>query len=330
MKYPVLALTLTFAAACTTRTEPARPAGPPAAIGSLKINGPFTHENLAIYIVEDPAAKPGEELITLAEGLASGSVKVTEKKSAEVNELLIENASDKACFVQAGDVVKGGQQDRAIGRDFVIPPKTAPTPVASFCVEHSRWQGTAKFDRSTQNAYGNGLKLAIQKDGSQQGVWDNVAKSKGELRSNLNTVTLASSSSLNEELELPKVQEKVKGFREALGDLLKERPQAIGLITAINGKFSAADLYDDPGLFKRIYPRLLESASMESLTAKPDPKPAPAAEAASTFLVEAEKGKSKEEEIRKGLNLRTCENEKGVQFDYSWQGRRVHRQALLY
>jgi hypothetical protein len=330
MKHPILTLTLAFAAACSARTEPVRPTVPPAATGSLKINGPFTHQNLAVYIIEDPAAKSGEELITLAEGLASGSVKVTEKKSAQVNELLIENTSEKACFVQAGDVVKGGQQDRAIGRDFVIPPKTAPTPVTSFCVEHSRWNGPASFGASTQNAYGNGLKLAIQKDASQQQVWDNVAKAKGDLRGNTNTLNPASSSSLNEELELPKVQEKLKAIREALGDQLKSRPQAIGLITAINGKFSVADLYDDPGLFRRIYPRLLESAALESLAAKPEAKPAPAAEAASAFLVEADKGKSKDEEIRKGLNFRTCENEKGVQFDYSWEGRRVHRQALLY
>jgi hypothetical protein len=330
MKHPILALTLAFAAGCSTRTEPAGPAGPPAATGPLKISGPFAQENLAVYIIEDPGAKAGEELITLSEGLASGSVKVTEKKSAEVNELLIENTSEKACFVQAGDVVKGGQQDRAIGRDFVIPPKTGPTPVSSFCVEHSRWNGHASFGASTQNAYGNGLKLAIQKDANQQQVWDNVAKSKGDLRSNLKTPSPASSSSLNEELDLPKVQEKLKAFRGALGELLKGRTQAIGLITAINGKFSAADLYDDPGLFRRIYPRLLESAAMESLAAKPEARPAPPAEAASAFLVEADKGKSRDEEIRKGLNLRTCENEKGVQFDYSWEGRRVHRQALLY
>src|SRR5204862_1735811 len=123
-------------------------------------------------------------------------------------------------------------------------------------------------------------------------VWDQVAKSKGDVRAR-NSLSLAGSSSLNEELEDPKIQEKLKACKAALGDLLKDHPQAVGLITAINGKFASADLYDDPGLFKKVYPRLLESAAMASMSVKPDPKTAPAAEAASGFLAEADKGKSK-------------------------------------
>ena len=331
MRQALCVIVIAAAIGCSSSKEPAapQPADPAAPSGFLKISGPFVHEHLALYVVEDPGAKSGGEMIILAEGLSSGQVKVTEKKSAEVNELLIENASDKACFVQAGDVVKGGQQDRAIGRDFIIPPKTAPTPVSSFCVEQSRWSGARAFTACIQNAYSKELKLAVQKDANQQEVWDKVAQSKGVVR-RMADLTIAKSSSLNEELEDPKIQEKLAASRAALGKILDNRPHAIGLITAINGNFSTADLYDDPALFRKIFPRLLDSATMEALTVKPEAKPAPAADAASTFLVEADKGKSKEEEIRKGLNLRTCENEKGVQFDYSWQGRRVHRQALLY
>ncbi len=330
MKFLALAVSLLLIAACSSPADPSPPPlGPATPSGSLTIRGPFVHEHLALYVVEDPAAKPAGEMITLAEGLVSGQVKVTEKKSAEVSELLIENQGALPCFVQAGDVVKGGQQDRAIGRDFVIPPKTAPTPVSSFCVEQSRWAGTSAFVASTQNAYGNSLKLAIQKDGSQDGVWQGVAKSKGALRQSVDLINRANSSSLNEELEDPKIKEKLNAFRKALGDLLKDRPQAIGLISAFNGKFSTADLYDDPSLFRKVYPMLLDSATMEALTMKAGANPAPAIADAAAFLAEAEKGETKTEEVRKGLNLYTCENAKSVQFDYAWQGRRLHRQVVL-
>ncbi len=46
--------------------------------GNLKIFGPFVHEHLALYVVEDPSAKSAGEFVTLAEGLASGDVKVSE------------------------------------------------------------------------------------------------------------------------------------------------------------------------------------------------------------------------------------------------------------
>src|SRR4029079_8804388 len=56
----------------------------------------------------------------------------------EVNRLVIDNKGDKAIFVLAGTLVKGGKQDRQIAQDFIIPPgKTVP--VDAFCVEHGRW-----------------------------------------------------------------------------------------------------------------------------------------------------------------------------------------------
>src|SRR5216110_544154 len=169
MKPTAIGLLLALAIGCSSHADSSY-AQLSAPSGNLKIFGPFIHEHLALYVVEDPSAKSAGEFVTLSEGLASGDVKVSEKKNAQVSELLIENASGKPCFVQAGDVVKGGQQDRTIARDFVIPPHTPPSPIASFCVEQSRWHGKGQFESSTQNAYGKDLKLAVQQQKDQGAV----------------------------------------------------------------------------------------------------------------------------------------------------------------
>ena len=57
---------------------------------------------------------------------------------ATVNALVIENEGDLPILVCAGTVVKGGNQDRQIGQDFVIAPKTS-VPVEAFCIEAHRW-----------------------------------------------------------------------------------------------------------------------------------------------------------------------------------------------
>jgi hypothetical protein len=295
--------------------------------GNLKIFGPFVHEHLALYVVEDPSAKSAGEFVTLAEGLASGDVKVSEKKNAQVSELLIENASGKPCFVQAGDVVKGGQQDRTIARDFVIPPHTPPSPIASFCVEQSRWHGKGQFESSTQNAYGKDLKLAVQQTKDQGAVWQQVAGNKQRLVDN-NGLTASKSTSLNEELENSKIQERMKAFKESLAKIVENRPQAVGLIAAVNGRFTSADVYADPALFRKLFPRLLESASLEALSWKGEAKPAPADAQAASFLGEAEKGKTTNEKIRPGLEANTTDNDKSVQFDYRWKNESLHRQTL--
>lgn len=313
---------------CSRSETPAAPPAPPAPVSELRISGPFTHEHLSVYVVETPSTRAAAEMITLAEGLSAGTVKVSEKKQAEVSELLIENASDKACFVQAGDVVKGGQQDRAISRDFVIPARTPPSPVSSFCVEQSRWSGDGKFVASTQNGSGNALKCAVQKENSQQKVWAEVRGNKERLTDNL-ALGAPQSTSLNEELEKGKTQERMKAFRDALSGAVKDRPQAVGLIVALNGKLNNADLYDDPGLFKKLHSRLLDSAILDALSLKADTAAkAPPADEARTFLAQAEKGEEKTERIRDGLEACTVENGKTVQFDYRWEKRRLHRQAL--
>ena len=50
--------------------------------------------------------------LTLDEALGNGSVKVVE--TGEVNELKIENTGGEPVFIQSGDIVKGGRQDRTL------------------------------------------------------------------------------------------------------------------------------------------------------------------------------------------------------------------------
>jgi len=74
--------------------------------GSAQLTGPLSHDNLAVYFVHGKS-KAGPVPLTLQEALAKGAVRVSE--TGNVNTLAIENFGDEAVFVQAGDVVKGGQ-----------------------------------------------------------------------------------------------------------------------------------------------------------------------------------------------------------------------------
>ena len=80
-------------------------------------------------------AHPG--YLVLEEAIDCATALVHETGS--VNELLIENAGDVDLFIQAGDIVKGGRQDRTIGVDFVVPARSGRIPLPVFCVEQARW-----------------------------------------------------------------------------------------------------------------------------------------------------------------------------------------------
>lgn len=115
----------------------AESAGPAPEVGGL--SGPHAHGELQIWLVHGPDQhRPGRPLLPLAEALAQGVAVVHE--TGDVNELAIENVGkDANVFVQSGDIVQGGKQDRTIGVDLVLAPRSGRVPLPSFCVEHGRW-----------------------------------------------------------------------------------------------------------------------------------------------------------------------------------------------
>ena len=155
----------------------------------VRLTGPLSHDNLAVYFVHG-ASKAGPVPLTLQEALAQGSVQVSE--TGNVNTLAIENLGDQAVFVQAGDVVKGGRQDRTLTVSLLLPPKSGRIPIASFCVEHGRWsarnaEDPTKFSASAAAVPSREMKLAMQApmpvaagyggantSVRQQKVWDGV------------------------------------------------------------------------------------------------------------------------------------------------------------
>jgi hypothetical protein len=108
-----------------------------------RISGPAVHENLAVYFIHGKSA-PGKVPLTLDEALTKGAVQVRE--TGDVNELEIENLGDEDVFVQSGDIVKGGRQDRSLMVSLLLPPRSGRIPIASFCVEQGRWSARGGED----------------------------------------------------------------------------------------------------------------------------------------------------------------------------------------
>src|SRR5262249_14594893 len=88
-----------------------------AAVGT--ISGPFTHRNLQIFLVHGETELEDHHHATLSEAMAKGMVVVRE--TGNVQQLSIENRSkEMSIFLNAGDIVKGGRQDRTIRDDLIL------------------------------------------------------------------------------------------------------------------------------------------------------------------------------------------------------------------
>jgi hypothetical protein len=67
-------------------------------------------------------------------------------ETGNVNTLEIENNSENEIYIQAGDIVKGGKQDRVLTTSLVLPPRSGKVSIGSYCVEQGRWAARGKED----------------------------------------------------------------------------------------------------------------------------------------------------------------------------------------
>ncbi len=321
-RFDTLALVaLAAATSLAFGSAPPAPGGAKAGAPAYKLSGPFTHENLTIFLIHGEDQRKGKALLTLDEALQQKKVIVHETKN--VNNLAIENVSNDDVFIQAGDIVKGGQQDRTIPNDQIIPAKSGRLPLAAFCVEAGRWapRGAEKpgqFSRAQYQIVGNGLKLAARKASNQGEVWKGVAKAQMDLGKNLKTEVRAASSrtSLQLTLENKKLVEAAAAYTKALQPSLDKQTDVIGFAVVINGKPQSADVYASNDLFRRLWPKLVRASAVEAVTERKDGKFAPAGPAdVLAFLAEVEKGKESDKALAGRLRERQKETAKNILFE---------------
>jgi hypothetical protein len=293
-----------------------RPAAP-----AYKLSAPFSHDNLTVFLILGEDQIKGD-VLTLAEALADKKVVVHETKA--VNQLSIENLGDRQVFIQAGDIVKGGQQDRTIAFDVLLPPKSGKVPLASFCVESGRWarrgvENARQFSASPYALTDNRLKLACRLSKKQGEVWKEVAKAQKMLGDNLKADVRSkqSATSLQLALEHKKVKEAVEAAVKKLTPALGDRKNVIGYAVAINGKVNNADVFASAALFKKLWPKLLFASSVEAVANKKEKASFDAvkAEAVTKFMAEAATGKASESKTALGLVEKQKETKVNVLFE---------------
>ncbi len=292
------------------------------ALTNYRISGPYTHKNLTIFLVHGKDLLPGRSFLTLQEALAQKKVKVYETK--DVNELAIRNFSNQDVYVQAGDIVRGGEQDRMISVDFIVPPRSGRMPIAAFCVESGRWskrgEEQAGFFSSSENfAATKELKLAAKRSISQEAVWENVSVAQEKLGKNVAEVVAVSASPTSYELsvENAKVKETTAVYINALRGILRDKPDVIGYAFAINGKVNSADVYASRALFAKLWPKLLKATATEALAeldqqAKAEPV---ANETIHEFLADSEQPKAKSKDVTQRVRVVTREDDENIFFE---------------
>ena len=307
-------------------------------VSDYRLSGPYTHENLTIFLIHGPDTTNSKMFVPLQEAMQREFVIVHETK--DVNELAIENVSrTEEVFVQAGDIVKGGEQDRVLAVDLILPARSGKIPISSFCVEQQRWQQRGAeyadhFSISGHMAASKSLKSAIKQANSQSVVWDNVVRVQGMLSRSVNqdVRSAISPSSLQLAIENTRVQDATKPYTMNLSPTIEGHRDVIGFILAINNQPNSAEAYSSNALFRRFWPKLLMTAAIEAVAERTNEKMSTiSANKLAELIVDVERGTESTQEVTERTHMVRRESEKGLFLetrDNQQGGAWVHRSYL--
>ena len=324
---PVLGLLAISLLAVSVHADPKAPVPPPpppkpdpAAISArAAMLAPIQIDSLTltpIVATAAPAGKPAEMLV-LDEAMASKQVKISEGEQESVNDLTLINSSDRPVFVLAGEVIIGGKQDRIIGANTVIPPKTTLS-VPVYCVEHGRWDnGNKTF--TTANALAHGRLRGKASFEAQGEVWKEVAETNAKRNTVNATDTYRTVAKQQSDGTLKAWQQKVD---DALARLpAADRARMIGYAIALNGQVATVDMFQSPALFKKLEGKLLRSYVTEavSIRAAKDVK-APTPAAVKSFMADADKAAEQRSYETKAAKTKVRKGEKAGKAAVDFEG----------
>jgi hypothetical protein len=254
----------------------------------LHVLPPITRGNLTIFPVVGGVDHDTSRFLTLDEGVQAGTVMVTEQGSlqglvrpgtrvprqsgAEVNRLVLINNSDRPLLLLAGEIVTGGKQDRVIGADLLVLPKSEPIDLAVFCVEPGRWVASSEHFGSMKSQMAQpSVRTPAMAARDQQQVWNMVGAARNALAVTLpqsSAAVLGESSSYAKAMAAPQVQARLNLVATDYEGILRElrKSGAKGVVVAVNGNIVWADLFASSDLLAKYWQKLIRSYAAEALT----------------------------------------------------------------
>jgi hypothetical protein len=281
-----------------------------------KVLEPIRHGSLTVFPVIAPKSFATGEFLTLDEGLRSGDVVVTEygnvrgllrrrpvpavqRQNAEVNRLVLINNSKRPQLLLAGEIVTGGQQDRVIGKDRIVPPESEPVDLNVFCVEPGRWVATSDHFGASGATYGDGsgggaasagtlmaqpsVRAKSMGDKDQNQVWAEVRKQHQSMTETVEVAAAPSSQSAEEirstssyarvmenkdvKEQVDRIAKPIEQNYQSLIRQLRDR-NAVGVVVAVNGRIIWADVFASTELLEKYWPKLVRSYASEAVVSR--------------------------------------------------------------
>ncbi len=143
-----------------------------------------------------------------------------------------------------------------LSEDVLLPPISGPRNIGVYCVEQGRWAGGGKDFEAKGGFAAPALRSRVMEKAEQGRVW-------GEVDRYSRIAGAASPTrSYQEVYERPEVQEHLKDVERGFD--VRAAAGALGSAVFVGGAFVGLDLFHDPALFAREWPKLLRAQALEA------------------------------------------------------------------
>jgi hypothetical protein len=243
----------------------AEPAGPiPSLIKVLEVGRPETHQGLTIVPIYRTDAPRAKDWVLFDEAVKNGWIEIAELDGGRVPQVRISNPSKRTIFLMGGEILTGAKQDRILASDLLLGPGTRNLVVPVFCVEHGRWTASAPTFTTKNNIGTFDLRAKAMANGesAQAEIWDSVAAQNA--RVGAASPTSAYQDAFETDAAKKTIAE-IEGRMTAIPRLMED---TVGVVIALGGRIVSADIFADPALFQKQWPKILRASALAALGRK--------------------------------------------------------------
>lgn len=224
-------------------------------LGEIRIGQARAHGALLVFWLHGGTLALPLPISTLEEARARGDLLITERRQPTVPDLIVDNRGKTHVLLLAGEILVGGKQSRVLTEDILLPPLSGPINIGVYCVEQGRWAGSsASF--SAKGFAASGLRSRLMERADQQQVWTEVRRYSDRV----------GATSPTESYEAIQDKPEVKAHQREVERRIDHRaaPGAVGAAVFAGDRFTGLDLFQDPDLFAREWPKLLHAHAVET------------------------------------------------------------------
>lgn len=225
-------------------------------LGEVRIGEARSAGALRVFWLQGAAGAP-LAVLTLDEARAAETLAVSERGQGTVPELVVENRGKTPVLLLAGEILLGGKQNRVLTTDILLPGLSGPVAIGVYCVEQGRWAAGASMRLSSGGTLAApGLRAKVMARAPQSSIWAEVDRYSN----------LAQAASPTRNYQQIYDQKEIKDHQADVERRIERRPPAgtLGAAVCVADRVVGLDLFFDPDLFARQWPKLLRAQALDS------------------------------------------------------------------